>query len=260
MPNQYQEEAELKAFTIAAMSVLLAMAAATHRADAQEVAGRWSIGGSFGLNKPVRGLTDWYGPTAKGGVSLTYIASSRVSVELEYQRTKDDRGSLVDRTFVWLVDNSNYASPNTTSTLSWNNFALNGIIRLTANPILQARKGGPYVTIGMGFYQFKHQVTNLVWPDQVAAVTGANSLNPAGPGPDGTVVIPAFADTKVALSFNAGAGLEAFVTDNIALDTKIRWHMSVGEFRPINAYGLVQTFPLQQMDVVAGVKFYFDPF
>lgn len=238
----------------------LALALVAPAAAAQEEAGRWAFGGYFGLNQPVFGLSDWYDGTAKVGISFAYVASSRISVEFEYLRARDGSGSLEDREFTWFIDNKNYRSPDVSATMTWNNVAMNGIIRLVDRPFLVAEAWFPYLTVGLGYFKYHSRIENLVWPGQADLVTGASSLNPNGPGPDGTLVFPPYDDRRAALSFSIGGGLEAFVTKNISLDVRARYHLSIGELRPINAYGLSQTFPLQQFDVGGGVKFYFQPF
>ena len=54
-----------------------------------------------------------------------------------------------------------------------------------------------------------------------------------------------------------GAGVEAFVTPNLALDLRARANMVIGEIRPVLYYDLEKIRPLSTLDVGAGIKFYF---
>jgi opacity protein-like surface antigen len=101
-------------------------------------------------------------------------------------------------------------------------------------------------------------VEDLVWPGQAVAVTGASSLDPTGgPGPDNSLTLPTSHDRRAALTVNAGLGLEAFIISNVSLDLRARYHLTIGDLRPFNDFGLFQTFPIQQFDIGAGFKFYF---
>ena len=196
-------------------------------------------------------------------MNLTYVVSPKVSVEFEYLQTKDDHGSLEDRHFVWVLgDNNVYKSPDVINTMTWNNLAFNAIVRLGDRPVLTAEMWNPYVTLGGGFYKYHSHVENLVWPGQAFVVEGGESLNAPDPGPSRELIFPPYDDVRHALSFNAGVGLEAFIIKNVSLDVRMRYHLSVGELRPINDYldaddqGITQTFPLPQWDLGGGIKLY----
>jgi opacity protein-like surface antigen len=223
----------------------------------QAVIGKWALGGAFTYNVPTFGLASWYGNTPKWGVNFTYVTSQRTSVELEFNHSRDSNGSLVARTFNWPIDEKNYRSPDASATMTWNNLAINGIVRLMAGPVFESERYAPYLIVGAGFYRYSSKTAGLVWPGQSKAVTGAASLNDPNPGPDRSLLIPDAEDSRPALSFNLGLGIEAFITHNISLDVRSRYHLSIGELRPVNSYGLRQTFPLQQFDVGGGLKFYF---
>jgi opacity protein-like surface antigen len=239
--------------------VALAVLLIVQPVAAQE-AGRWAIGGEFGLNQPLFGLNDYTNSTGKWGVNFTYVVSPRVSIEFEYSNMKDDSANLEGSEFIWFIDEKRYSDPDVNHEISWHNLAFNSIVRLGDRPMLTAEQWNPYLTVGGGFYRYHNKVENLVWPGQAIAVTGASSLDPTGgPGPDNALGLPSsfLHDQRAALSLNAGVGLEAFVISNVSLDVRLRYHLSVGDLRPYNDFGLLQTFPLQQFDLNAGVKFYF---
>jgi hypothetical protein len=257
------EAAELRKL-LSGLAVCLAILALAQPSGAQE-AGRWAIGGSFALNSPIN-FKDYMGATSKYGVSFSYVVSPRVTVEAEYQRMKDESGGLENNDFLWFIDNRRYIDPDVDHNVSWNNVSFNSIIRIGNRPMLTAEQWNPYLTVGGGFYHYNSVVTNLIWPGQALAVPSAtvgtslgvvDATNPTGLGPDDALEFPEQHDKRAALSLNVGLGLEAFIISNVSLDLRARYHMSVGDLRPYNDWGMLQTFPLQQFDVGAGVKFYF---
>jgi hypothetical protein len=226
-------------------------------ADAEE-AGRWAVGGSVSLNQPLGALNDYTGTTGKYGLSFSYVVSPRVSVEFEYQRMKDEDAGLEGAEFVWFIDSRRYVDPDVSHEFDWNIFSFNSVVRLGDRPMLTAEQWNPYITVGGGFYRYASIVENLIWPGQATAVTGASSLDPlGGPGPDNTLNLPSSQDRRAALTVNFGVGLEAFIISNVSIDLRARYHMSIGDLRPFNDFGLFQTFPLQQFDIGGGFKFYF---
>jgi opacity protein-like surface antigen len=237
--------------------VCLAVLLIVQPAVAQE-AGRWAIGGAFGLNQPLAALQDYQSATSKLGLNFAYVVSPRVSVEFEYSQMKDDSAGLEGAYFVWFIDNKRYTDPDVSHEMQWNNFGMNAVIRLGDRPMLTAEQWNPYLTVGAGFYKYDSHVQNLVWPGQAIPVTGASSLDPTGAaGPDNALTLPSLHDRRAAATINAGVGLEAFVIQNVSIDLRARYFLSVGDLRPFNTFGLYQTFPLQQFDLTAGLKFYF---
>jgi opacity protein-like surface antigen len=210
------------------------------------------------LNQPLFKLRDYTSTSGKYGLNFSYVVSPRVTVEFEYQRSKDSSAGLEGAEFVWFIDSKRYVDPDVSHELDWNNVAFNAIVRLGDRPMLTAEQWNPYLTVGAGFYRYDSHVKDLVWPGQATGVTGGSSLDPTGGlGPDNALSLPDSHDRRAALSLNGGLGLEAFIISNVSLDLRARYHLSVGDLRPFNDFGLFQTFPLQQFDIGAGFKFYF---
>lgn len=226
-------------------------------AGAQEV-GRWAVGGNVSLNQPLGSFRDYTSTTGKFGLNFSYVVSPRVTVEMEYQRTKDSSAGLEGAEFTWFINNLRYVDPDVSHEVDWHIVSFNGIVRLGDRPMLTAEQWNPYITVGAGFYRYDSHVSNLVWPGQ-AASGGDALIDPQGnaSGPDNTLSLPDTHDRRAALSINAGLGLEAFIISNVSLDLRARYHLTIGDLRPFNDFGLFQTFPLQQMDIGAGFKFYF---
>ena len=248
---------------VSCFGIALSVLILAQPSQAQE-AGRWAVGGSFAINSPTN-FKDYMGTSAKYGLNFSYVVSPRVTVEAEYQQMKDEDAGLEGKSFVWFIDNGRYIDPDVNHEFTWNIVAVNSIIRLGNRPMLTAEQWNPYITVGAGFYRYDSMVENLIWPGQALGTRGPTSLNPDSDatdltspvGPDNALQFPTQHDRRSALSLNAGVGLEAFIISNVSLDMRARYHMSVGDLRPYNDWGLFQTFPLQQFDVGAGVKFYF---
>jgi len=233
----------MKAMHVCSLWILLLLAAADS-SPAGEVSGRWGVGAFANYNMPTLGFSEWYGGTSKFGMVFSYVPAPRVTVEMEFHRSEFTNGSPVTRTFVWDGgDKKSYASPNARSDMAFNSLVVNCLVRMAQRG--EAFKGSsyaPYVAVGSGFYRYKHEVGGLLWPSQQNALT---------------IELPAYADQRFALGFNAGVGVEAFVIDNVAIDLRGRYNFVIGQLRSLEDWGLKETFPLQTFDFGAGLKFYF---
>jgi opacity protein-like surface antigen len=213
----------------------------------QEGAGRWGVGTFVDYNRAIFKLKDWYGSgrSQVGGV-FTYVASSKASVEVEYHRSQFNHGSLEKRPFTWTVDNKPYLSPNAVSKMKINSFLVNVLVRKGTARTFGSGNYSPYLTVGVGFYDYKTDVRGLIYPGQRTAPLNTGLL------------LEPFSDTQAALGANLGIGLEAFIFDNIAVDLRGRYNVLLGELRPMEAWGLKgQTFPMQFWNLRGGLKVYF---
>ncbi len=203
----------------------------------------WGMGGFFNLHQPLRGFGDWYSKSPQVGVALTYAGSSRAAVEIEYHRSTQDHGSLEKRTFVWSEDNRPYVSPNARSRIALNAVTVNGLLFARPRPVeTHARGSTPYMAVGAGLYKYVSSVSGLYWPGQKKALT---------------LLLDPFKDRRVSLGFFLGAGAEMFISGRVSLDLRARYHVALGNLRPMEAWGLKETFPLQMIDAGAGIKLYF---
>jgi len=212
-------------------------------AEADDAAGRWGVGGFVNYNVPTRGFRNWYSSASKFGMNFAYVPSQRVSVEVEFHRSHFTGGSPETRTFVWVGDKKPHTSPNASSDMKFNSLLVNGVIHLgKAEPQFRASTFSPYLTVGGGFYRYKHNVSGLLWPAQQTALV---------------LTLPPYTDQQFALGANLGFGVEAFVIDNVAVDLRARYNFVVGQLRSLEDWGLKETFPLQLFDMGVGLKFYF---
>ena len=211
------------------------------------VAGSWGLGTFLDYNRSIFKLKDWY-ETGRGqaGVVFTYVMSPRTSVEMEFHRSIFENGALEDRAFTWPIDGRDYKSPNALSEMRISSFLVNAVVRRGGGGILAKEKYSTYVTVGAGFYDYKTDVSGLIFPGQREAPL------------DKELVIEPFSDSRTALGANVGLGVEAFVFDNISLDVRARYNLLLGELRPMEAWGLEgQTFPMQFLNARGGIRFYF---
>ena len=232
-------------------------------AQAQDLQGRWGVGGFKAYNIPMYTFGErWDGSTAKWGFNLSYVSSSRLTMEVEYHNAKLDNGVLETQPFTWGPTGKDYASGdiNTDSSydMKFNSLLLSGIVPFRKDRSMDEGSFSPYLVVGAGFYDHLASASNIVWPGQTEGDAKA-----AGGGLDAdgdqipAVVMARQEDTRTALTATVGFGLEAFLTPTIALDIRGRYHFMVSELRPYDQWLLNKVFPLQMIDIAAGVKMYF---
>lgn len=228
------------------LGVLVALPSGELFADTHQ--NRWGIGGFVNYQVPLFSLRDRYDQTGKYGFNLNYVASNLVTVEVEYYYSKFNNGKLATTPFTYPIDSQDYISPNASSTMTYNSLCVNALVFVGEENQLhgfRAKDYRHYLALGGGFFRYNAENRNLVWPAQTSDEIDL-----------GAVMDPQI-DKRTTIALTAGAGLEAFVVDNISLDVRGRLNFVVGELRPMLFYGLERTRPLMSFDVGAGVKFYF---
>ena len=228
------------------LGVLMALPSGELFADTHQ--NRWGIGGFVNYQVPLFNLRDRYDQTGKYGFNLNYVASNLVTVEVEYYYSKFDNGKLATTPFTYPIDGQDYISPNASSTMTYNSLCVNALVFVGEENQLhgfRAKDYRHYLALGGGFFRYNAENRNLVWPAQTSEEI------------DLTAAMDPQIDKRTTIALTAGAGLEAFVVDNISLDVRGRLNFVVGELRPMLFYGLERTRPLMSFDVGAGVKFYF---
>jgi hypothetical protein len=213
---------------------------------AQEASRKWGVGTFLSYNVPAFSLKDRFSATSKYGASWQYMLNPKLYIEMEYHRSSFLDGKLAKRTFLWTVDNKNYASPGASSEMKFNGVASNLLIFYPREPTFRANNFAYYLEVGGGFYNYKAEQRNFIFPGQ--------TTRPLDP----TVVLQPQIDQRTALSLNFGFGVQAFILNNMAIDLRARHNIVAGDLRPMQAWGVTEkTFPLQLLDVGAGLKFYF---
>jgi opacity protein-like surface antigen len=223
------------------LGLLLLLLAVLPLTSSAEV-GSWGVGAFLDYNVPTRGFAQWYGSGTKWGITGSYVPSEMVTVEAEFHREEMKGSELKTATFTW-NDGKAYTSPNVNSDMTINSLLLNAIVRLAQKgEAFQASSFAPYVAVGGGFYRYKNTVSGLLWPLQKDALV---------------IEMEPFTDQRFALGFNAGLGVEAFIIKNVAVDLRARYNMMIGDLRPLEDWEISETFPLQAVDIGAGLKLYF---
>lgn len=232
-------------------------------ADAQDLQGRWGVGGFVAYNIPMYSFGDrWDGNTDKWGFNVNYVSSSRLTMEVEYHNAKLDNGILETQPFLWGPTGKEYTSGDLNADASYemkfNSLLLSGIVHFRKDRSMDEGSYSPYLVVGAGFYDHSATATNIVWPGQTESDAAA-----AGGGLDAdgdqipAVVMARQVDTRTALAVTFGFGLEAFITPTLALDLRGRYHFMVTELRPYDQWLLNKVFPLQLVDLSVGFKMYF---
>ncbi len=220
--------------------------ASTSTAGAQDASRKWGVGTFLSYNVPAFSLKDRFSATSKYGASWQYMLNPKLYIEMEYHRSSFLNGKLAKRPFLWTVDSKNYASPGASSEMKFNGVAANLLIFYPREPTFRANSFAYYLEVGGGFYNYKAENRNFIFPGQ--------TTRPLDP----TVVLQPQVDQRTALSLNFGFGVQAFVLHNMAIDLRARHNIVIGDLRPMQAWGVTEkTFPLQMLDIGAGLKFYF---
>jgi len=230
---------------------------------AQGVSGRWAIGGFMAYNVPMYNFGDRFGSDLdKWGLNLSYVPSSRLTMEVEYHHAKLDHGALETKPFLWGVTNKEYASvdvdPDARYEMKFNSLLLSGLVRLRSGVVMEEGGYSPYVIVGAGFYDHEAVSEHILYPGQ-----NEGDAKAAGAGVDAegltlpVVVMPPAVDTRTALAVNVGFGMEVYLTRSVAVDVRGRYHFVISELRPFDQWGFDKAFPLQMIDLAGGIKFYF---
>jgi opacity protein-like surface antigen len=226
--------------------------------DVQAQEGKWGVGGYAGLNIPMRNLRDRWGNKPKYGGTLSYVASRSITVEIEYHFSDFDNGNPAATPFTWAIDGLEYEHRRSNgdrgrSDMTFHSFLVNGLLFLGEENSTRGFKAKDYrfyLSVGGGFYRYKSINEGLVNPQQAAQPINIDTAVPGG-------VLETQIDQRFAYGGNLGAGLEAFVTDNMSVDLRARYHFIVGELRPILRFDIERTRPMMNADLNAQIKFYF---
>lgn len=251
----------MKSLKILCLALLVAAAAVP--ASAQDLQGRWGVGGFVAYNKPMYKFGErWNGGIDKWGINLNYVSSSRLTMEVEYHNAKLDNGVLVTQPFTWGPTGKDYKSgeinADSSYDMKFNSLLLSGVVHFRKDRSMEEGSYSPYLVVGAGFYDQLASASNIVWPGQTEgdAAKAGGGLDSAGDQIPAVVMAPQ-EDTRTALTATVGFGLEAFLTPTLALDIRGRYHFMVSELRPYDQWLLNKVFPLQMVDLSAGFKMYF---
>jgi hypothetical protein len=89
-------------------------------------------------------------------------------------------------------------------------------------------------------------VSGLIWPGQSGAAIKTDAQNTLEP----------IKDYETALSMNVGLGAYFRTSERFVVDMRVRWNVSMGQLRPFEDWGLLQTFPIQSVNFMIGFKYF----
>lgn len=197
--------------------------------------------GFFGsAHVPLFRFAEWYSASPKLGVSYNYMATPKIMAEVEYHYSAMRGGDLAARSFTWPVDKQDYRSSNVDQSMSFNSLSAAGILHLKN----LEQGANPYVIGGVGFFGFNNSVSGLVFPGQ------------SGTSLDTTIHLPKTEEKTAALTFSFGGGVSIVGSDRFMFDLRLRWNVIMGEIRPLEDWGLEKVFPMQAVDLTAGLKYF----
>ncbi len=203
--------------------------------------GQSGIGFFGSAHVPMGTFKQWYSVSPKLGVSYNYAAAQRVIAEIEYHYSKMGGGDLDSREFTWAVDKKNYRSPNASQNMWFHSFSATALVHFR-----DLNQGGtmPYLQGGLGFYGYSHEVSGLIFSGQ----TG-QTLNQ-------TLLLSPYKDKRAALTFSLGGGVTIVGSEHYLIDIRGRFNIMLGELRPLEDWRLRKAFPLQALDLIVGVKYF----
>ena len=164
-------------------------------------------------------------------------------MEFEYHHAKLTEGKIEGRAFTWGVDKKKYLSPEAQSRLNLNGFLMNALVRLREGSGSGVELA-PYIAVGAGVYDYQDRISGLIYPGQKVA-----PLDPE-------LLIEPRQDDHTALGANFGLGMTV-IQGHFGLDVRARYHMILGDLRPMEAWGLESVFPMGMVDVRTTFKIYF---
>ncbi len=259
---------------------------------------KWGVGLTGGYDLPIENLSNWYSGTPLLGGKIIFSSSADTDFEIEYNYSNFSNSSITDRMFayksqikyayetkdlngkpIFLLDNSgnyipkNEVNENEHPKAKWSNadslYSSNGSSNMTISSItinkvfyferINALSSRFFITGGLGFHIYKHSVDSLLY----GGLPFKNGKK---------VFLKPFDDSRVALGFNIGGGLESQIADNIAFDVRVKYSLIIGELRPMEAYTykgsgfasedkqiepLEKVFPIQHVSFSASIKYYF---
>jgi hypothetical protein len=230
-----------KGFCVAFVVSLLVLLCLPQAGQADSL-GRFGAGIFVDPNVPVLGFGDRYPAGLKYGATFDYRISNRTTLEFEYHHASLSDGKIEDNAFYWPVDKQWYYSPQAESKFNLNSFILTALTHLgdTTAGDLQL---SPYVAVGAGVYDYQDEVSGLIYPGQ-----------PVEPL-DTSLLLQPQTDDHTPLGATLGLGM-VVKQGRYGLDVRARYHVILGDLRPMEAWGIEEVFPISVVDLRTTFKLY----
>lgn len=251
-----------------------------------------------GYDISVAGLGNWYFGAGLVGGKIIFSSSENSEIEIEYNYSNFSNSSIANRMFsyrsqvkygyenknsdddpIFLVDGKGKyipfdevdktVHPNVQGAYADSLYFSNGKANMTVHSItinsvsyfdrMNFLDSRFFITCGAGLYIYNHQVDSLLFAGK--PIRGGKKVN-----------MEPFEDSRVALGFNFGGGLDMFIADGFSLDIRAKYNFLIGELRPLEAYnyegkgftkdgknvgGYKKVFPIQYITLSASIKYYF---
>ena len=235
-----------KRYVLCGLVAILMLGISSVAVQAQEA--RWGVGAFADYSKPYLRLADRWSASGKFGGMLQYAPSTATTIEIEYHYMKMDNGKPASLPFMYNTTGTEVENVKGKSEITFNSIVVNALVFPGDENSQRGFKANDFrffVLVGGGIYRYKAVNEDLIYPNQ--------TTDPI----DMSMVMDPQIDQRFAYGMNLGAGVEAFVTPNLAIDLRARANMVIGEIRPVLYYDLEKIRPLSTLDVGAGIKFYF---
>jgi hypothetical protein len=212
------------------------------QANAAEDGSRYGAGVFVDRNVPVLKFGNRYQAGLKYGATFDYELSSRTTLEFEYHHASLRDGDVENRAFYWPVDKNWYYSPQAKAHFNLNSFILTSLTHLGEVAAGDLRLL-PYLAIGAGVYDYQETVSGLIYPGQ-----------PVEPL-DTSLLLQPQTDDHTPLGATLGLGMTVR-QNRFGLDVRARYHMILGDLRPMEAWGVEEVFPISVVDLRTTFKLY----
>ncbi len=256
----------------------------TASVDARD-SGKWAIGGLVNYHLPTGALGGWYSGALKYGLNVSYVISPRLTTEVEYHYSAFNDSNLPGRTFEYR--GRQVLSPAADSEMKWNSVSSNWLWFFKEDAeTMSERKWSPYLGMGLGFYDYSHKVSGLIYPGNgtipnelsgagnvqvVLVYNGSPGLdarnmteaqkNSIGQVVNGQVLLYGLVpteDTRTAWTVPLSAGFEGSMGTSLGFDLRVRYNLIFGEINPLTSWGLNKAFPMGTVDAGISFKYYFN--
>jgi opacity protein-like surface antigen len=199
----------------------------------------WGLGTITHFNLPVSNLGDRFSGAPLIGLKWCYH-QNEITYDISCIYSKFSSGKIEDQTFQWIYDGLDYPSPQAASEIRFI-----GVMGNLQRSFKNFGKFSPYWSVGAGFIQFEHQITDLVFPGQSIPPLDYNFIYTPDP------------ENSTSLSLNLGGGIQYFITPQISLALDAKYNVIFGYMRPMEAWLVEKVSPLQLLNVGFGFIYYF---
>jgi hypothetical protein len=191
----------------------------------------------------ISGLNDWYNMTPLLGIQYAYHSDDETDYVYEFHYQKYNHGSIEGRKFQWVVDYNYYLSEQANAHMIWNDFIFKIRKYIKDKPFsLSGKQIMPTFSYGIGFYNYAHRVSGLIYPGQYIQM-------------DENFLMEPVIDRRVAWGGNMGIGGYTSFNEKMDLRFGLIYHAAIGYIRAFEDWGLFEVVPLQFLTFELGLTY-----